>query len=33
MVIARRENMKAVGRAIEVVRIRITAAGRWAIEK
>jgi hypothetical protein len=28
---ARRENMKAGGRAIEVVRIRITGAGRDAL--
>ena len=30
--LARRENMKAGSRAIEVVRIRITGAGRRAIE-
>ena len=30
---ARRENMKAGGRAIEVVRIRITTAGRRALEE
>jgi hypothetical protein len=32
LAIARRENMKAGDRAIEVVRIRITTAGRRAIE-
>jgi putative SOS response-associated peptidase YedK len=31
LAMARRENMKAGGRAIEVVRIRITGAGRKAL--
>jgi len=31
LAMARRENMKAGGRAIEVVRIRITAAGHDAL--
>jgi hypothetical protein len=31
LAMARRENMKAGGRAIEVVRIRITGAGRNAL--
>ena len=31
LAMARRENMKAGGRAIEVVRIRITGAGRDAL--
>jgi hypothetical protein len=30
---ADREVMKAGGKAVEVVRLRITAAGRMAIEK
>jgi hypothetical protein len=33
LAMARRENMKAGDRAIEVVRIRITTAGRRAIEE
>jgi hypothetical protein len=32
LAMARRENMKAGGRTIEVVRIRITGAGRRALE-